>query len=165
MINDDGTTAAVIDWTGQAARLLAGYGIAYTVRNPLEAMAIVSILSNPTLRGTAVEIARGGVRDAISTLKIVNRRVAQPALSGGLQYAIRTAKHPAFVGFVFIATTAAASTANQQMINRNTVALNPALQPALTMGMSDAQLQQQAWDSSPLMWSPFGGFQLGTAIS
>jgi hypothetical protein len=156
------------DWVLKAAEMLALYGISYTVRNPAEAVAIVAVLSNPTLRGTALELAlmmgKGAVRDWGSAAKILNNRLVKPSARSAGRTGLVVLRHPAFQSMAFVLGASALSTHSQQQVNSNAIAMNPSLAPALTVGMTDAELRREAIDSAPLMWSPFGGMGFGTVF-
>ena len=156
------------DWVLKAAEMLALYGLSYTVRNPAQAIAIVAVLSNPTLRATALELAvmmgKGAVRDTAGAMRILNSRLIAPTGRAAGARGLAILSSPAFAASAFVIGSSALSTFNQQSINANAMAMNPALAPHLTAGMSDAELRREAMDMAPLMWSPFGGMGFGTAF-
>jgi hypothetical protein len=168
MLTDGEVGSSAVDWVAKAAEMLALYGLSYTVKNPAQAVAIVAVLSNPTLRRTALQMAvmmgKGAVRDTAGALRILNRNLAAPAARSAGRQGLVVLRSPAFQAAGFVIGASALTSHNQQTVNSNAMALNPNLAPNLVADMSDAELRREALDSAPLMWSPFGGFQLGTAF-
>ena len=129
-------------------------GLTWTARNPAEALAAAAILSNPRLRGVFLKIVKHQTIQWARDLRFYGRIIASdlvaPTMARARGYLYAAARHPATWASAAILSGAAMTAANQQLINNNAAALNPRL---------DDQ------DSTARMWSPFGGFQLGTAIS
>ena len=132
-------------------------GLSYTARNPGEALAITFMLSNPTFRGILAKMLRHQLGQMAVDLRFYGRLVATdllgPIFATARTYARIALRSPITYGAAGVLAGASITAANQQMINNNAIALNPALD------------REDGADSSALMWSPFGGMQLGIAIS
>lgn len=161
------TAATAIDYTQRAAELLAYYGISYTVRNPLEAMALVAVLSNPTLRATAFQIigmtAKGAVRDSLAAMQIINRNLVAPAAKRATQRLALLSRSPALAGLVFVTGGAALSTYGQQVVNDNAIAINQDLRRGGGQTKETARFDLFRSDL-PLIWSPGGGYGSFTVV-
>ena len=131
-------------------------GLTWTARNPAEALAAAAILSNPSLRGVFLKILKHQAIQWTRDLRFYGRVIASDLVTPIFTYARAQARgalrHPASWGAAAVLSGAVITAANQQLINNNAAAVNPRLEPG-------------GEDSLARMWSPFGGFQLGTAIS
>lgn len=161
----DASTA--VDWTQRAAELLLQYGISYTIRNPAEALAIVAVLSNPTLRKTALQLAamgaKGTIRDAAAAGRIIGRNLVAPTVKAARSRIWVLVRNPAVAGLVFVAGGAAVSTIAQQSINDNAMMINSDLQ------RGGGQTRETAFfdlfrSDLPLIWSPGGGYGSFTVV-
>jgi len=134
----------------QIALWLTTQTVAYTVRNPLEAIAATAIISNPTTRGLTMQIARHMAKQAIvdisfySTL-IVSNTVA-PAGKRAVAQIAATASSPV----VAIPATAIVGAAIGAAVHSGTV----------TTINRESNTSGTVWGN----WSAFGGFQLGTVV-
>lgn len=140
----------------QVGQTFTYLGLTWTARNPAEALAAAAILSNPTLRGVFLQIVKHQTVQWARDLRfyggLIGRQIIAPTMLKARAAMWRAAQHPATWGAAAVLAGAAITTANQQMINNNAAAINP-------------RVAADGEDSTARMWSPFGGFQLGTAIS
>ena len=150
-------------------------GLSWTARNPAEAIAATAVISNPTMRGVLLKMLRHQLGQMAVDIRFYSRLATtdliMPWLTRARSMAVRGALHPVTIGGAAIICGAAITTANQQMINNNGAALNPALRPGgITRGSPGGQTQATATmdltrSDLPRFWTPFGGLQFGTAIS
>ena len=161
------TASTAVDWTQRAAELLAAYGFSYAVRNPMEALAIIVVLSNPTLRATALELlavsAKGALRDTWQQLKIINRNLVAPSLRSAASRLALFARSPPVAGLAFVAGGAAISTYGQQVVNDNATMVNGDLVRGGGQTQETARFDLFRSDL-PLIWSPGGGYGSFTVV-
>lgn len=133
----------------QIALWLTTQTIAFTVRNPLEALSATAIISNPTTRGLATQIGKNIAKQAIVDLtfysRLIGTNVVLPAGRSALAQVATVAKTPA----VAIPATAIAAAAVGAAVSSGTVvAIN----------------RETNNTGSTSMWSPFGGMGFGTVV-
>lgn len=133
----------------QIALWLTTQTIAFTVRNPLEALSATAIISNPTTRGLATQIGKHIAKQAIVDLtfysRLIGTNVVLPAGRSALAQVATVAKTPA----VAIPATAIAAAAVGAAVSSGTVvAIN----------------RETNNTGSTSMWSPFGGMGFGTVV-
>ena len=157
----DARDSVAFDWSQRAAEMLLSYGIAYTVKNPLQALGIVAVLSNPLLRATALELfgmlAKGAVRDTWAGAKIVTHNLVAPRLARSRATMTAILRSPATAAIVFVVGGAAIATHTQQVINDNAIAINQDLTRGGGQTRETARFDLFRSDL-PLIWSPGGGY-------
>jgi hypothetical protein len=150
-------------------------GLSWTARNPAEALAAMAVIANPTMRGVLLKVLRHQLGQLAVDLRFYARLTASdlavPFFTRARTILAATVRHPITIGTAAVICGATLTTANQQMINNNGAALNPALRPGgITRGSPGGQTQATAEldltrSDLPRFWTPFGGLQFGTAIS
>tara|TARA_Y100000310_G_C20532956_1_gene739441 strand:- start:161 stop:586 length:426 start_codon:yes stop_codon:yes gene_type:complete len=134
------------------SKFLVTQTIAWTVRNPLEALATSAIISNPTTRGLVIQIAKHQagqiVRDVSFYGRLVSTNVLAPAARQTIRQVTTVAKTPA-VAIPAAAITAAAVGATISSVT-----------------VTNINRESNISSSSPLaMWSPFGGMGFGSVVT
>lgn len=149
-------------------------GLSWTARNPAEALAAMAVIANPTMRGVLLKILRHQLGQMAVDLRFYARLTASdlivPFFTRARTVLGATARHPITIGAAAVICGATLTTANQQMINNNGAALNPALKPGgINIDWSASWKPSAELDlfrsDLPRFWTPFGGLQFGTAIS
>lgn len=124
---------------------------AWTVRNPLEALATSAIIANPSTRGLVFKIAKFHAMEAVRQVgfygRLISTDLVAPASKRAISQISVTASTP-YVALPIAAITGAAvgaaiSTATVVNINRES-----------NISSSSAFAN----------WSPFGGFGFGTVV-
>lgn len=133
------------------ARFLITQSLAWTARNPLEALGATAIISNPTTRSLTLKIAghilSQQARDIRFFSKLIYADVVAPAGARFLPAARAAATSPAVVVPAAVLTTVAVGAA----ISANTVV--------------EINRSHNIPSSSPISnWSPFGGMGFGTVV-
>lgn len=134
------------------SKFLVTQTIAWTVRNPLEALATSAIISNPTTRGLVIQIAKHQagqmVRDLTFYSRLVGTNVVAPATRQAIAQVRTVATAPV------VAVPAAVITA---------VAVGATISSATVVNINR---ESNISSSSPLaMWSPFGGMGFGSVVT
>jgi len=124
--------------------------IAFTIRNPLEALAGSAIISNPTTRGLTIQIgkhmAKQAIVDATFYSRLIGTNVVAPAAKRTFTQMAAVATTPAVQIPVAVITAVAVGAA---VSSSTVVAIN-----------KESNTTGTAWGN----WSPFGGMQLGTVV-
>ena len=134
----------------QIALWLTTQTIAFTIRNPLEALAATAIISNPTTRGLSIHIGKHMAKQAIVDIsfysRLIGTNVVAPAGKRAVTQIAATASTPA----VAIPATAIVGAAVGAAVHSGTV----------TTINRESNTTGTVWGN----WSAFGGFQLGTVV-
>ncbi len=124
--------------------------IAFTIRNPLEALAATAIISNPTTRGLTMQIGKHMAKQAIVDItfysRLIGTNVVAPAGRSAVTQIAATASSP----IVAIPATAIVGAAIGAAVHSGTV----------TQINRESNTTGTVWGN----WSAFGGFQLGTVV-
>ncbi len=132
------------------AKWLLTQTAAQIISNPFKSLASVAVISNPSMRGVAVKIARyfisAQLRDIRFVSSLIYSDVIAPAAAGGRARLAVAATTPA----VAIPAAAIAGAAVGAAISAGTV----------SMINKESNTKGTGFD----IWSPFGGFQLGTVV-
>jgi len=137
--------------TRDLAKFLVTQTIAFTVRNPLQALAISVTISNPTARSLVFGIAKIEAIELATKVqkysKLITTNVLTPASKATMNQIKTVAKTPA------VSIPAAAITA---------AAVGAAISSATVVNINR---ESNISSSSPFSnWSPFGGFGFGTVV-
>lgn len=125
--------------------------VAWTIRNPLEALATSAIISNPTTRGLVIQIAKHQAGQVLRDISFYSRLVGTNAVAPAGRTAIAQIKTVATTPAVAIPATAVAAAAVGAAISSATVV--------------NINRESNVSSSSPFSnWSPFGGFGFGTVV-
>ena len=124
--------------------------IAFTIRNPLEALAATAIISNPTTRGLSIQIGKHMAKQAIVDItfysRLIGTNVVAPAGRTAVTQIAATASSP----IVAIPATAIVGAAIGAAVSSGTVsAIN-----------RESNTTGTPWGN----WSPFGGMGFGTVV-
>ncbi len=134
----------------QIALWLTTQTIAFTIRNPLEALAATAIISNPTTRGLSIQIGKHMAKQAIVDIsfysRLIGTNVVAPAGKRAVTQIAATASSPV----VAIPATAIVGAAVGAAVHSGTV----------TTINRESNTTGTVWGN----WSAFGGFQLGTVV-
>lgn len=132
------------------AKWLLTQSAAQVITNPLQSLAGVAILSNPTTRSVSLKIARYFISNQIRDIRFVSSLVygdvLAPAAAGARARIAVAATTPA----IALPAAAIAGAAVGAAISAGTV----------SMINKESNTKGTGFD----IWSPFGGFQLGTVV-
>lgn len=125
--------------------------IAFTIRNPLEALAASAIISNPTTRGLTFQIgkhmAKQAIVDAAFYSRLIGTNVVAPAGRSAFAQVTAVATQPV----VAIPAAAIAAAAVGAAVSSSTVvAIN-----------KESNTTGTPWGN----WSPFGGMGFGSVVT
>jgi len=123
--------------------------LAYTARNPLEALGATVAISNPRARGIIFEVAVYLGKEQLRQYQFLSRLIYTRAIAPGFQATKTRAITAATTPVVAIPATALAAAAVGAAISAGTVV------------MINRETNNSGWTS---MWSPFGGVGFGTVV-
>ena len=134
----------------QIALWLTTQTVAYTVRNPLEAIAATAIISNPTTRGLTMQIGKHMAKQAIVDISFYSTLIVSNTVAPVGKRAVAQIAATASSPVVAIPATAIVGAAIGAAVHSGTV----------TTINRESNTSGTVWGN----WSAFGGFQLGTVV-
>ena len=132
------------------AKFLLTQSLYWASRNPLEAIAGTAIISNPTTRSLTFKIGGHLIKQNLRDLQFFSRLIYTELVAPAGRAAIPQIKRAATTPAVAIPATALAAAAVGAAISAGTV----------SMINKESNTKGTGFD----IWSPFGGFQLGTVV-
>lgn len=133
------------------SRFLVTQTVAWTIRNPLEALATSAIISNPTTRGLIIQIAKHEAGQMLRNISFYSRLIGTNVVAPATKRTIAQVRTVATTPGVAIPAAAIGAAAVGAAISSVTV--------------TNINRESNISSSSPFAnWSPFGGFGFGTVV-